>query len=350
MLALATQERPTPPCKVADPPRPRPRRRWLRILVVMILGAFSAVALEAAWVLAGPNYHVVLPGQLYRSGQLDTLSTLAVVRSDGIRTVINLRGCCEDADWYHEESRLLAELGVKQLDIMLSSYSLPSVQELQKLVRALDECEYPVLMHCRRGSDRTGLASAIGLLMRSDADIAAARRHLSWRYGHFGLIQVASLESVIDMYEEWLIGQGKTHRPGLLRQWAFESYRPAQCWAEIEALEVPAQLICGRRAPAQFRVTNRSAHPWRFAKEPNAGVHLSYVLAQPDALKHYEGDVGFFPATLLPGESIEFTVPLPAIREPGRYRFLVDMYDCRMAWFHRYGSPRFEGALEVVDE
>jgi protein tyrosine phosphatase (PTP) superfamily phosphohydrolase (DUF442 family) len=275
---------------------------------------------------------------------------MAIVRDRGIRSVINLRGCCEDADWYSEEVRILETLGVKLHDITLSSYSLPHVTELKKLVRTLDECDYPILLHCRRGADRTGLAAAMALLLRSDADLPVARRQLSWRYGHFSLVQVAELRAVFDMYETWLIERRAAHRPELLRLWATELYRPSHCWAQIEPLEVPSRVACGRRAPARFRVTNRSGLPWRFAREPNVGVHLHYCVIRPDALKGQEGGVGFFDDTLSPGESLVLTVPLPAIPVPGRYRLIVDMFDCRMTWFHDYGSPRFEGELEIVED
>jgi protein tyrosine phosphatase (PTP) superfamily phosphohydrolase (DUF442 family) len=276
------------------------------------------------------------------------MEIMAVVRRDGIRTVINLRGCCEDADWYHDAVGTHQELGVQQCDIQLSSYSLPSVPEFQKLIQCLDACEYPILLHCRRGADRTGLAAGIALLLKSDADFPAGRRQLTWRYGHFGLIHVAPLSQVWDMYADWLQARDEGHRPELLRYWVMKEYRAGHCWAEIEPLDMPTRVQCGKRAAARFRVTNRSAYPWRFAKEPNAGVHLYAGIAKPNALESKDISAGFFDATLAPGASIELTLALPALREPGRYRFVADMYDSKMTWFHSYGSPRFETELEVV--
>jgi hypothetical protein len=345
MSQAATLEVQTPVLRSAPA-----RVRWRRFPAAVLIGAGCAFLLEVGWVIAGTNHHVVLPGEIYRASQLDTATLAAVVRMDGIRTVINLRGCCPDADWYYEQTRLLHELGVTQRDVMLSSYSLPNVYEFRKLIAALEESEYPILLHCRRGADRTGLAAGIALLLRSDTDVAAGREQLSWRYGHFGLVQVASLSSVWDMYENWLAAHGETHRAELLAHWGREEYLPGHCWAEIEPLDVPVRLPYGRPTAARFRVTNRGLYPWSFRKEPKAGVHLRYAIAKPDALKDIEDGSGFFEGKLLPGESIDLTLALPALREPGRYRLVVDMYDGQMLWFKGYGSPRFERMVEVAHE
>ena len=335
---------------VESPAPPGTRLRWRRPLVAVLLGTSCALAMESAWVLVGSNHHTVLPGEVFRSAQLDPSTLTAIIHRDGIRTVINLRGCCEDADWYHEEVRVLAELGVKQRDITLSSYLPPNVVQLRKLIQALEESEPPILLHCRRGSDRTGLAAGLALLLRSAADVPEARRQLSWRYGHFAISQTGKLERLLDMYENWLATNGETHRFALLRQWALTAYRPAHCWARIEPLDVPSRLPFGRPVAARFRVTNCSGQPWTFRKQSNAGVHLRYSIAKPEAIKEREGGAGFFDATLAPGESIDLTLALPALRDPGRYRLVVDMYDCKMGWFNPYGSRKFESELDVDHE
>src|SRR5436190_242481 len=92
-----------------SPPR---RRAWLRWLALGGLGvALLALAAEVVRVLALNNFHTIVPGSAYRSAQLSPEALEAAVKAHGIRTVINLRGCSEEADYYRAESRVLARLG-----------------------------------------------------------------------------------------------------------------------------------------------------------------------------------------------------------------------------------------------
>jgi protein tyrosine phosphatase (PTP) superfamily phosphohydrolase (DUF442 family) len=308
------------------------------------------VGYQAFWVVVGPNLHQVLPGEVHRSATLDPASLRAYCQRHGVRTVINLRGCCLDAEWYHVQTQTLEQIGVEQRDVNLSSYSLPTVPELRKLVQSLEHCRTPVLLHCRRGADRTGLASALVLLLYTEATLEEARRQLSWRFGHIGLNRTSSLRTLFDMYEEALAARGERHSPDRLRNWLMNEYRPRHLWADLEPLEVPSRLPVGRPVAARFRVTNSSAYPWHFRQASRASVYLRCCLTKPESITELEGGAGLFDHTLMPGESLELTLALPAVREPGRYRLVVGMSDRELSWFHLYGSPKFETELSVGDE
>jgi protein tyrosine/serine phosphatase len=51
----------------------------------------------------------------------------------------------------------------------------------------MERAEKPILIHCKAGSDRTGLAAALYLLTVNKPDEAAAEGQLSIRFGHFSL-------------------------------------------------------------------------------------------------------------------------------------------------------------------
>jgi protein tyrosine phosphatase (PTP) superfamily phosphohydrolase (DUF442 family) len=324
-----------------------PRRRGVRLLLALAVGALLALAFEAGWVTAGANFHTVIPNQVYRSAQLSPATLREVAQRHGIRTVINLRGCCDDADWYHEQRACLEPIGVEQHDINFSSYFLPSWPELRALVRALDECERPLLIHCRRGSDRTGLASALALLLHTDADLTTARRQLAWRFGHVGLNRTDRLRRVFGMYEAWLCETGATHEPARLREYVTRHYRPGRCWAEIEPLEVPKHVPLGQRTLARFRVHNRSLEPWHLKQAHQTSVYLGYELLSSDWSMSKKGGAGYFDAIIAPGECVELAFALPALRTPGKYRLLVDMVEPKLGWFHQLGSSNFETELIV---
>src|SRR5713226_6303083 len=187
---------------------------WLRTgLRGCLLGLSLAVAVEAGRVLFGRNLHEVVPGEVYRSGQLSGASLEKVVRTYGIRSVVNLRGCSDPLPWYVEECRTTHRLEVEQQDIALSAGRLPSVHEMRRLLGVLDRTDYPLLIHCRRGADRTGLVSAVILLLRADVSLAAASRQLGLRYGHLCLGRPAYLNEFLDLYESWLRAGGLVHSP-----------------------------------------------------------------------------------------------------------------------------------------
>src|SRR5262249_45918260 len=77
-------------------PSPFKRVRWQRAAGWGFLaGLCLAVLAEAGRVLFGGNLHAVVPGRVYRSGQMSSDKLAQVVRAYDIRTVINLRGCCD---------------------------------------------------------------------------------------------------------------------------------------------------------------------------------------------------------------------------------------------------------------
>jgi len=154
-----------------------------RRLLLLALAALPAIWLgREVWnVLGGQNLHAVIPGKIYRGRQPSPREFERLIERQGIRTVVNLRGCCNPYPWYLDEARTLQKHGVCQEDVCFSAVHLPSAHELRLLVEVLDRAEYPIFFHCRHGADRTGLASAVTLLLQDGVPYAEARRQLSPR-------------------------------------------------------------------------------------------------------------------------------------------------------------------------
>lgn len=325
-------------------------RRLLRMqagIVTAILIVLAFFAYQAYYVVLGRNLHVIVDGMMYRSATLSERDLRQIVTEYGIRTVINLRGECPNFAWYQEECRVLDELGVKRFDVNLSSYLVPGVPEMRKLVKALDDGEYPVLIHCRRGSDRTGLASALAMLLKTDATLNEAQAQLSWRYGHLEYSRTGTLHRVFRQYENSLEQRELTHTPMRLHDWLLTEYTPGPYWAEIVPLEVPTEMDLRSPKLARFKVINRSEYPWNFKQSASSGFHLQYLLRNEDWSKAYQGGAGYFDKVLLPGDGMELAFSLPAVSKPGRYRLRVDMGEEGACWFFLVGSPCFESELVV---
>jgi protein tyrosine/serine phosphatase len=321
---------------------------WFRVLSFgLLIGAGSAAGIEITRLCLTHNLHTVIPGKVYRSAQLTADQLEKVVRAHGIRTVVNLRGVCESTPWYLEESRATHELEIQQADICLSAGRLPSDIELRRLVRTLDETEYPILLHCFRGADRTGMASALILLLQGDVTFAEARRQLGPRYGHARIARPAYLDQFLDSYGLWLEKENRVHSPMTIREWLDHGYMPEALRCRLEPSNLPEFIPVGTPTSIQVRAQNTGSKSWQLRPGTNAGTHLRYLVWDPDGSLLTEERSGLFEATIAPQESIDLALSLPAPQKAGRYHVFVDMIDEQHCSFHQTGSEPLELDLEA---
>jgi len=314
-----------------------------------LLGFGLAAGTEIARVMFGRNFHAVIPGRVFRCAQLTGTGLEQVVTAHGIQTVINLRGNGVPLPWYLDESRVAHRLNVNLEDVSFSASRLPSVQEIRQLIRILDATEYPILLHCRQGADRTGLAAGLVLLLLADTSLEQARKQLGLRFVHVAVDRAAHLDRFFDLYAEWLRERQSIHTPALFRRWAEQDYCPGECRCDIEPLEVPRGLPRDKPARLRFRMHNTSDKPWRFRPENNAGIHLTFVLKDGRDRGVTCGRSGLIATEVAPGQAIDLAMILPAVKTPGTYRLLVDLVDEQHCCFFQAGSEPFEQGVEIYD-
>jgi hypothetical protein len=330
---------------------PRLRRSLLRLLGRGVLaGALLALAVYAYYVLLGSNFHTVIPGEVYRSAQLSAAALEHFIHSKHIRTIVNLRGCCDPEAWYLDEGRVTLRNNVSQEDLGFSAARLPSIVTLRQLLEVIDRSEYPILFHCHKGADRTGMASAIALLLRTDTPLEEARQQLGLRYGHLPIGRTVNIDRFFDLYQEWLIAQGLMHSPAVFRRWIEQDYCPGECRCRLELLDPRGQpLHVHSPLPTALRVRchNTSIKPWRLHPSNNSGVHLFFVLSDDKDQRVAEGKSGLFHAVVPPGEFIDLTVVLPGLMKPGHYELRLDMEEEQHAYFLQTGSQPLICKVEV---
>jgi hypothetical protein len=315
-----------------------------------LVGLLLAFSLEVVYVLVGNNFHPVIPGRCYRCSQPSAAWLAQAVRRKGIRTVVNLRGSCPSMNWYIEECRTAAELDVNQEDLCFSAGRMPSVSELRRLVDVLDHSEYPLLLHCQRGADRTGLAAAVVLLLQTDLPFAQALSQLSPRFGHIPMGRPAYLDRFFTLYQEWLQAHSWQHTPAHFRQWAKHDYCPGACRARLEPLVLPSEVRSGEPFACRVRCHNTSIKTWRLRPGSNTGIHLVGYLTDGKGQGVAIDRCGLFEAEVAPCESIDLTLVLVAPKQPGCYRGTLDMVDETHCCFAQVGSALLEWELEVREQ
>jgi hypothetical protein len=339
-----------------DAPEPTPPaapRRFTRRGLLKLAGGAAGAALvaEFARVVFLSNAHTVVPGRVYRTAQLKPERLSRFIADNGIRTVVNLRGVCSEMPWYLAECRATHAANVNQEDITLSAKRLPAPAEVRRLVEVLDRTDYPVVFHCARGADRTGLAATAARLLLTADSLSQARRQLWPRYGHISAGRTYAIDQFFNYYERWLEARGEEHAPNRFRQWVNADYCPGAYRAQLE-LVGPSRFAAGRGFAVEVRATNASVEPWDFTPGAAGGFRMRYTLGTLSGASVRRAFCGQFARIVKPGDSVVLTCgfpPLPA----GTYLLNADLLEAQPiellnTEFVQYGSEPLLAALEVA--
>lgn len=205
--------------------RRRSRRRlWRAIRWATTLAVVAAPMILLQGFFFRNNFGVVAAGRVYRSGQPkgDLAATIA---THGLASVLNLRGGSPDDWWYADEVQACRDHGVAFYDLSLSAQKRPSRRELLMLLDLFERCDYPLLIHCKSGADRTGLAAALYALSVRGEPPERARRAFSIWYGHVPLFGPERLHEPLEEYDAWLEARALLHTPERFRHWVEHAYR-----------------------------------------------------------------------------------------------------------------------------
>lgn len=133
------------------------------------------------------NIHTIVAGQAYRSNQPDPLRIAQLQTLYGIKTIINLRGAEPGSKWYDDEVAATKVLGIHLTNYEMSSSRQLTAEQMRALIALMKNAEKPILIHCKAGSDRTGLAAALYIAAVSKGGERKAESQMSIAYGHFGI-------------------------------------------------------------------------------------------------------------------------------------------------------------------
>jgi protein-tyrosine phosphatase len=151
-----------------------------------------ATALVAGWLimldrqsrLVWDHWDETKRGILYRSGQLTGDQLTAAVQRHGIRTIVNLQMPGEQLT---TERALSARLGVDFVNLPMPGDGFGEEWQFREILKITDDPRRrPVLVHCARGTCRTGAAVAMYRFERDGwtlEDVAAEMRRQTYHYG-----------------------------------------------------------------------------------------------------------------------------------------------------------------------
>lgn len=143
------------------------------------------------------NRHA-LDDRAYRSAQPAPHHIRQFARQ-GVRTIVNLRGerLC-GSYWLEQEA--CRRHGIELVNYQVRSRAAPSREELRGARELFERIDYPMLMHCKSGSDRAGLMSVLYRHLRLGVPMEEAIKELSLRYGHFRQAETGVLDAFFERY------------------------------------------------------------------------------------------------------------------------------------------------------
>lgn len=195
--------------KMARGPMKTPWQRFLAILESLFID-------HTFLSLLNPNRHKVSE-KLWRSSQPTPLQ-ISLMKNDGIKSIINLRGARDCASFYLERDAC-KKAGIELINFPVNSRQPPKREVIEKLEELFRNAPYPTLMHCKAGADRVGLMSALYLIIHENKSAEEAQQQLSMRYGHVRQSKAGVLDKFIEEYRAF-----NAKQPTPFLEWALKHY------------------------------------------------------------------------------------------------------------------------------
>ena len=191
------------------------KKYFIILLLIVVLSALY-------YSLFYDNFYPVIQGKIYRSAQLSGPKLRKIIKKYRIRTIVNLKGLKTSKN-YKIEREIANKNKVKLFNFKFSADKLPSYLKLNTLIDTLINAEKPILIHCHRGADRSGMAGALALAIEKDPPLSVLKKQFSLRHGVIRFnTSIGPL--LFSQYEKWLNITGKIHSRDNLLFWAKKEY------------------------------------------------------------------------------------------------------------------------------
>lgn len=163
------------------------------------------------------HWDVVKHGTLYRSGQLREEQLAAAIEQYGLRTVVNFQRPGPGVD---AERALCQKLNVGFMNLPMPGDGFGNEDQFREVLKAVDDPDRrPVLVHCARGTCRTGASVALYRYEKHGwtlEDVAAEMHRQTYRQDWLPayVYAMASEKPNAELFQPQVVRDDPTPRPG----------------------------------------------------------------------------------------------------------------------------------------
>jgi len=170
---------------------------WVFGVLLLLFGIYRLYLSEQG------NFHAITPGEAYRSAQLDRDELEHYIKKHKIKSILCLRNDTDNgnAAWYKEEVEVGAENGITHYFVPISQKREPEARNIAEIIRIFHSAPRPILIHCKAGADRTGLAAAMWKVSVDKESKAEAKKQLSLRFFHLPVGDTAAMDRFFEKWE-----------------------------------------------------------------------------------------------------------------------------------------------------
>jgi protein tyrosine phosphatase (PTP) superfamily phosphohydrolase (DUF442 family) len=145
---------------------------------------------------------------------------IRAAKKAGVKSVVNLRGVETHIGSNVLEWEACRDAGLAIVHFPLYSRDAPHRADLLGFDALFDTLPKPVLVHCKSGADRAGLASALYLLLKENAPFDEAMKQMAfWRHGHVRQAKTGVLDHFLETY-----GAHQRQHGTPFREWVEKHY------------------------------------------------------------------------------------------------------------------------------
>ena len=145
---------------------PREKNNFMNLIMIAII-VIVVVGLVRHFHVK--NFHKIIPGVLYTSGQPEGMDYTRLFYKYHIAAIVNVRQSSEHREdhWYNEEVTWARENGVKYIELPIDKNQLPDTSTQREFIRLMsDKSNLPVLLHDSNGRKRVAMLT-VAWLVRS---------------------------------------------------------------------------------------------------------------------------------------------------------------------------------------